>query len=155
MADANLRANITNAAEYITWQNWTIAITNNASAGVDAEYVRDALHSWFSFAIGSPTLIAKNIAKDDVSIEAFAPSATEGAFDFTVGIDGVEIGVAADMERLKTVFCVEGATELSESAFTPDNMTIETVTPRDGKVKLTAKPKSAGDTFFMRVQVKP
>ena len=154
MADANLRVNITNVAEYIAWRNWTIAITNSASAGIDAEYVRDASHSWFSFAIGSPTLISKEIAKDDVLIEDFALSATGGAFDFTVGIDGVEIGEAADMERLKTVFSIEGATELSESAFTLDNMTVEAVVPQGGKVKLTAKPKGTASTFFMRVKVK-
>ena len=66
------------------------------------------------------------------------------------------------VEYLKTVFGIEGASRLSDNAFSPDNLTLEAVKPEDGKVKITVKlpsPKTGEGTdcaaaFFMRAKVK-
>ena len=75
-------------------------------------------------------------------------------------IDGVNIGAGAVAEEtlkenLRKVLGVEGAAVLSPSAFSSDNIDIVFDTPVNGKARFTATPPAdAGDSFFMRVNVK-
>ena len=95
---------------------------------------------------------ATPIESGDIRIESFAPSdETSGAFDLVVGIADVEIGTSA---RLAEVLGVEGATEINESTFSSDGLSVSLQRTTDGKAKATVVPDGAPPTFFLRVKVK-
>jgi len=95
---------------------------------------------------------ATPIESGDIRIESFAPSdETSGAFDLVVNIADVEIGTSA---RLAEVFCIEGATELDEAAFSSDGLSVTLQRTADGKAKATVVPDGAPPAFFLRVKVK-
>ena len=161
-ADSRLAENITDISTYAAYRGWAHGAKGADGKPVGAEAVKSSDRAWFSFAIDSPKLIEQGITGDNVKIQDFAMSLNGGQFDFTVGIDDVEIGIAATQERLKTVFGIEGASILDDSAFSADSLTLETAAPENGKVRLTAKPAapktdtdSAASAFFLRVRVTP
>ena len=159
-ADERLAQYITDVSTYSVYCEWA-----HRAKGVDGKTVGTAAvkasdKAWFSFAIDSAKLIEREIVKDDIQIEDFAVALNGSQFDFTVGITDIEVGDAAKAERLKTVFGIEGATQLNDAAFSADNLTLEAVMPEDGKVKLTVKPAApktgeepADSAFFMRAKV--
>jgi len=66
-------------------------------------------------------------------------------------IRGVEIGTAANLVE---VLGVEGATELNESAFSSEGLSLVLQRTADGKSKATVTPNGTPPTFFLRVKVK-
>ena len=162
-ADERLAEYLTDISAYSAYREWaqTVRRSDGATAA-GKQMVKSSDKTWFSFAVDSPTLVEREIVKDDIKVENFAMSLSGGQFDFTVGITGVEIGNAAKTEYLKTVFGIEGASRLNDNAFSPDNLALEAVKPEDGKVKITVKlppPKTGEGTdgaaaFFMRAKVK-
>lgn len=64
--------------------------------------VKDAPNAWLSYALDSPTLMAKAapLASEDIVIESIEPpNATAGAFDLVVNIAGVESAKARGLQR--------------------------------------------------------
>ena len=96
----------------------------------------------------------------DVVIDTFEIAATEGAFEFTVKIDGVEVGDSALEANLKKLFDIEGAENSAsgEVGFSLDNVEVNAVAPVNGNVKFTVTPKMENgekpDSFFFRVKMK-
>ena len=60
----------------------------------------------------------------------------------------------ARMQELTVVLGVEGATELNESAFSSEGLSVTLERTADGKAKATIAPDGTPPTFFMRVKVK-
>ena len=119
--------------------------------------MRDAPNAWLSSVIDAPGLMAKAapVASEDVVIESIEPSSiTAGAFDLAVDIAGVEIGEGATSARLAEALGVEGAAELSESAFSSEGLSVTLERTADGKAKATVAPDGAPSSFFLRVRVK-
>ena len=160
-----LAANVTNAAQYSDYRTWVLSVTNGT---VTAQAVKESVHAWLSYALGSDRIIERDIASNDVQIvgfEALAGAAASGvgrppAFTFEVAIDGVNIGggsvvVETLKENLKKVLGVEGAETLTPDAFSADNIDITFGAPVNGKAKISVSPPAdAGNSFFMRVKVK-
>jgi len=95
---------------------------------------------------------AAPVASEDVVTESIEPSsAATGAFDLVVNIADAEIGEEA---RLAEALGVEGAAELSESAFSSDGLTVSILRTADGKAKATITPDGAPAAFFLCVRVK-
>jgi hypothetical protein len=72
-------------------------------------------------------------------------------FDLAVSIGGAEIGEGA---RLAEALGVEGATELKESAFSSEGLSVTLDRTANGKAKATVTPDGAPPAFFLRVRVK-
>ena len=148
LSDVRLFDKIGSMAAYAAFRNWV------DGKGLSHSTVRDAPNAWLSYALDAPGLMAKlePLASDDVVIESIAPSsAADGAFDLAVSICGAEIGEGA---RLAEVLGIEGATELSESGFSSEGLTVSLGRTADGKAKATVTPDSAPPAFFLRVRVK-
>ena len=158
-----LIANVTNVMQYAAYRAWALSITNGT---VTAQMVKDSAQAWLSYALGADALIGKEITSNDVHIVFFdvegggaIRSLCPIGFTLEVAIDGVNIGgglVAEEMlnENLKKVLCVEGATELNESAFSSEGLSFTFQRTTDGKAKATVTPVSSPPSFFLRVKVK-
>jgi len=156
-ADNRITSYITNATDYVSFAAWSKLVrTSDGLSVAGAQAVKDSPTAWLSFALNTSKLIAGLPQQDDVKISEFTPT-TEGSFEMTVKIDGIEIGSDASKENLKRIFGLEGATSLdSKGSFSSDNVDIVFGTPVNGKVKFTAVPKvEAGASFFMKVKVNP
>ena len=155
LSDVRLAGEVGGTTAYTAFRSW---VDNNS---LSHALVKDAPNAWLSYVLDAPGLMAKAaaLASEDVVIESIVPSSTvAGAFDLVVDIAGVEIGTAA---RLAAALGVEGATELNESAFSSDNVTVTLERTADGKAKATVTrrdeviaPYQSGDAFFLRVKVK-
>ena len=148
MSDVRLSDKIGCAAEYATFRNWV------DSSELSHTLVKDAPNAWLSYVLDAPGLMAKAapVASEDVVIESIEPSSiTAEAFDLVVNIAGAEVGEGA---RLADALGVEGAAELSESAFSSDGLTVSILRTADGKAKATVTPDGAPASFFLRVRVK-
>ena len=146
--ETKLATHITTKSEYDTFRSWV------DSKGLSHDLVKDAPNAWLSYVLDAPGLMAKAapVASEDVVIESIEPSnATAGAFDLVVNIAGAEIGEGA---RLPEALGVEGAAELSESAFSSDGLTVSILRTADGKVKAAVTPDGAPPAFFLRVRVR-
>lgn len=132
-------------AEYNAFRNWV----DNKS--FTHQIVADSPNAWLAYAFDSVELMVKAnaLTSEDVVIESFTPSA--GVFDLVVGIENVEIGTGA---RLAEALGVEGAVELSESAFSSEGLSVTLERTVDGKAKATVIPTGTPSSFFMRVKVK-
>ena len=156
-ADSNLTANVTNSAQYAAYRTWALSVTNDTTT---AQMIKESTRTWLSYAFGADALIDKELTSDDVKIESFSPTSTDGKFDFTVSVKDVNIGggsVAEETlkENLKKVLGVEGAATLMPDAFSSDNIDITFGAPVNGKAKISVSPPAdAGNSFFMRVKVK-
>ncbi len=159
--DPELKKNIVDAGTYESYREWAqtvSAMNSTAAAGMRA--VKGSANAWLSYALGLDVLVDKELESAEVKIESFSPASADGKFDFTVSVQGLNIG-GGSVEgsvlkaNLKKVLGVEGSKTLSPAAFSSDNIDIDIGTPVDGKAKLTVTPPvDAGDTFFMRVKVK-
>ena len=156
-ADANVSANVTNAVQYAAYRDWALSVTNGTTT---AQMIKESTRTWLSYALGADALIGKELTSDDVKIESFTPTSTDGKFEFTVSVKDVNIGggsVAVETlkENLKKVLGIEGSATLSPSGFSSDSIDITFDTPVAGKARFTVTPPAdAGNSFFMRVKVK-
>ena len=154
-----LKEKLTTVADYNAFGEWAWNVVVNGN-GIWISDIKSNDMSWFSFALGADTVITNDITHDDVKIESFAPSSTDGKFEFSVSVKDVNIGggsVAVETlkENLKKVLAVEGAATLSPGGFSSDNIDITFDAPVDGKARFTVSPPAdAGNSFFMRVKVK-
>ena len=95
---------------------------------------------------------ATMLASEDVVIESVEPSsASAGSLSLVVNIADAEIGEGA---RLAEALGVEGATNLSESAFSSEGLSVTLERAAEGKAKATVAPDGAPPAFFLRVRVK-
>ena len=148
LSDVRLSDKIDGTASYIAFRSWV------DSKGLSHDLVKAAPNAWLSYALDAPALMARNapLASEDIVIKSIEPSsATTGAFDLVVDIAGVVIGEGA---RLAEALGIEGATELSESVFSSDGMTVSFSRAADGKAKATVAPDGAPSSFFLRVRLK-
>jgi len=156
--DSRIASNITNAEDYAAYRTWALALTNET---VSAQTVKQSDKAWLSFALGTDALIVKELVSDDLKIESFSPASVEGKFEFTVGVENVNVGagsIADEMLKanLNKVFGLEGGTSLQ--GLSSDNVDITFGAPMNGKVKFTAGPDAKNadaKTFFMRVKMTP
>ena len=146
--EVRLKAKLDATLAYRQFRNWVDA------NGITHQAAKDSPNAWLSYALDAPGLMAKAtpIVSADVSIDAIMPSDdVSGAFDLLVGIANVEIGTSA---RLAEVLGVEGATEVNESTFSSDGLSVSLQRTTDGKAKATVMPDGVPPTFFLRVKVK-
>jgi hypothetical protein len=153
-ADAKLTGNITTAADYAAFRTWALALSD-----FTPKEVKNSAYSWLSYALNAETLIAAAPKEVDVTIDTFESAATDGAFDFTVKIDGIDVGEDALEANIRKVFDIEGVQDLTTGTFSAEVVEINAAAPEDGKVKFTVTPKGddAGpvpDRFFFRVKMK-
>ena len=154
-ADVKLAANIKTAAEYAAYREWALNLE-----GVTPEEVKSSLNAWLSYALNTAALIIVAPKEGDVIINAFESAATEGAFEFTVKIDGIMVGENALEANLKRVFDIEGAETLASggAGFSIDNVEVNTATPESGNVKFSVTPKMENgekpNSFFFRVKMR-
>ena len=159
-ADAKVAANITTAAEYAAYRVWALGLE-----GVTAQEVKESPNAWLSYALDTDKLIAAAPKEGDVVIDAFESAATDGAFEFTVKIDGIEVGDGALEANIRKVFDIEGAEKLMSGGmgelgvgFNPENVEVNTTAPENGNVKFSVTPKMGNGekpkSFFFRVKMK-
>ena len=154
-ADAELTVNIKTAAEYVAYRTWALGL-----AGVTPEQVKSSPNAWLSFALDTDALITAAPKEGDVVIDTFEGSATDGALEFAVKIDGITVGDNALEVNLKKVFDIEGAESLASggAGFSSDNVEVNTAAPENGSVKFTVTPKTENgekpNSFFFRVKMK-
>ena len=130
--------------------------------GVAPEQVKSSPNAWLSFALYTDALITAAPKEGDVVIDTFESTATDGAFEFAVKIDGVEVGENALEANIRKVFDIEGAEKLASdgAGFSSDNVEVNAAAPENGNVKFTIMPKGGGEgtrrptSFFFRVNMK-
>lgn len=155
-ADMRITSNVTNGVTYNAYREWANKVELPSGGKAGAQVVKDSSNAWLSFALDSATLIEIPPQEDDVVIESFAPTSSQGLFDFTVSVKDVEIGSAASVENLKTVFEFEGGASLDPADMSGENVSITFGTPVNGKLRFTAGPKDTNErTFFMRMKMNP
>ena len=143
-----------NADEYRKFKAWAQGTDDGEAAVIMSTRAAK------SYLFGAKALLDKEVTSDDVTIESFSPTSTDGKFDFTVSVKDVNIGSGSVeteslKENLKKVLGVEGAATLTPGAFSSDNIDITFGAPVNGKAKITVSPPAdAGNSFFMRVKVK-
>ena len=154
-ADVKLAVNIKTAAEYAAYRTWALGL-----AGVTPEQVKSSPNAWLSYALDTDSLIAAAPTEGDVVIDTFEGSATDGAFEFTVKIDGITVGDNALEVNLKKVFDIEGVEKIGSGGvgFSSDNVEFNAAAPENGNVKFIVTPKMENgekpDSFFFRVKMK-
>ena len=160
-ADSGLGANITNAAVYSAYLDWTTTVKGSDGTTVAGENaVWASPYSWLSFALGSDTLMTNSLTSADVTITSFAPAGDDGAFALEVEIAPLAIGSgvadqAVLLSTLAQIIGIEGATSLATDTFSSDGIGVTFSSPDNGRIRLIATPPAdAGDSFFMRVKVR-
>ena len=149
-ADAKLAENITSAAEYAAYREWALGFS-----GATAGEIKASPYSWLSYALDVNELIATAIKYGDVVIDTVETAATDGAFGFTVKIDGIDVGEGALEANIRKVFDIEGAKDLIDGTFSAETVEINAAEPENGKIRFTVTPK--GETpanFFFKVKMK-
>ena len=149
VADGKLKVNVVEAAEYANFRAWLQA------KGINHNDVTKSLFAWLSFALDTAGLIVAEPKEGDVTIDTFEKSATDGAFDFTVKIDGIAVGQNALEANIRKAFEVEGAEDLGNGTFSDSAVGINAASPENGKVKFTVAPKGENPPqFFFKVKLK-
>ena len=146
-AASSLRANISSLSEYNSYRAWAETRVESQEAAVASE------NGWLSFALDAESVIARELTDGDVSVEKLEPGGNNGEYTLEVAIEDVAVGDNATSERLVKAFGLEGSSELDLAKFSGENVSLEAGEPKDGKVKLTVKPKKNTGTFFMRVKL--
>ena len=145
VTDGTLADNIKDSVSYSEFRTW--------ATSVGAATVKASSTAWMSYALDlaaiMPTPQDGDLVIDDVSIDS------DGTLEAVFSLKDVNIGSAALEARLKTVFGVEGATTLDESAFSSDNVGLSLEPTGDGRVRATViPPEGAGNAYFMRMKIK-
>jgi hypothetical protein len=144
-----LAEKIVTETEYASFLEWIGRLPESK-----LKVVRDATHSWLSYALDSGELIASAPASGDVRITGFTPSPGGSNFELRLSVTDVSVGNAAKAANLATLFTVEGAESLKEDAFAVDAVKSEFLNPADGKVRISVSPKSdTATSFFYRVKM--
>lgn len=150
-ADDKITNKITTPSSYNEYRQWI------NSKGLSHKAAKTSPNAWLSYALDAPELMSKvtPLANEDVVIESIEPtSSATGAFDLVVNIADTEIGEDATPTRLTGTLGVEGATELRESAFSSEGLSVTLERTTDGKAKAIVTPIGTPPTFFMRVKMK-
>jgi len=151
--DERITSRIINGSDYNSYRTWVDRV-----CGTDfskRESVENSDHAWLSFALDANVLIADTPKQGDLRIDGFKASATSGAFDFEISIEGITVGEEATATNLAEIFGIEGA-EMPNGDYTSNDVELTFGTPANGKVKCTARPKDATKTsFFMKVKMNP
>ena len=146
-ADGRLQENITDVETYGQYRAWAQRIGTMGAA-------RSA-NAWVSFAVDSPVPLARAPTDGDLTVTAFEPTVTAGAFAFEVEVAGVEVGAGATESNLKRVFRLEGSATLDPAAFDEGNVAVEFGEQLGGKLRFTVVPTDReAKSFFMRMRVK-
>ncbi len=150
--DTNLAKNITSVEMYSKYKEWAISVKSPSGEGVaGVEAVMDSSIAWMSFALDQSRLIANEPVEGDVSIASLDLVETDGAFEFTVNINQIDVGDGAVEENLKKLFKIEGTATLgSDENFSSENVEIKLAEPVNGNVKFKILPKDSPDSFFIR-----
>ena len=150
--DTNLAKNITSVEMYSKYKEWAISVKSPSGEGVAGiEAVMDSSIAWMSFALDQSRLIANEPVEGDVSIASLDLVETDGAFEFTVNINQIDVGDGAVEENLKKLFKIEGTATLgSDENFSSENVEIKLAEPVNGNVKFKILPKDSPDSFFIR-----
>jgi hypothetical protein len=147
-------ANVSDRTTYAAYSEWATSVKTadgRKRAGVAA--VAAAPNAWMSFALDSPTLLDEGISEDDLRIESFETSQSgDGTALMVLGVKDAAIGDDAMLANLKKLFQVEGASTLSDEAFSTGNVSVEFDEPRNGGVAVQATPKTASSSFFFRLK---
>lgn len=143
--DDALAENISDAEAYSQFRAW--------ASSVGAANVKASNTAWMSYALGATTVLPLpkegDLAIDDIAL------GDDGKLEAVVSLDGVYVNSAALEARLKTIFGVEGATTLDESAFSSDNVGLSLEPTGDGRVRAVVTPPPDVDkSYFMRMKVK-
>lgn len=143
--DESLPEHITDIEAYSEFRTW--------ATSVGAATVKASSTAWMSYALDLAAIIPTpqdgDLVIDDVSIDS------DGTLEAVFSLKDVNIGSAALEARLKTVFGVEGAATLDESAFSSDNVGLSLEPTGDGRVRATViPPEGAGNAYFMRMKIK-
>jgi len=154
--DPDLVKHITNGIEYAAYRMWAMSVKkHDGSSLAGLQAVHDSENAWLSYALHADKLIALPPVQGDLNIDTFGLGASDGSFEFTISLKGVEIGPEASKENLKRVFGIEGTTSLSDEIFSSESVDIEFGTPVGGKVMCTAVPKKAkAKSFFIKMRMK-
>ena len=155
--DAKLAGNIKTVAEYAAYRTWALGLT-----GVTPDAVKASPNAWLSFALDTDALIATVPMEGDIVIDTYESTATDGAFEFAVKIDGITVGDDALEANIRKVFGVEGAEKLASggAGFSPDNAEVNAAKSENGNVKFIVTPKGGGEgtrrpiSFFFRGKMK-
>jgi hypothetical protein len=154
-ADANLAGNIKTAAEYAAYRTWALGLTV-----VTPDQVKASPNAWLSYALDVDSLIAVALKEGDVVIDAFESTTTDGTIEFTVKIDGIEVGGNALEANIRKVFDIEGAEKLVSGGvgFTSDNVEVNAAVTDNKDIKFIVTPKLENskkpNSFFFRVKMK-
>lgn len=166
-SDGKLAVNIRNAEEYAAYRAWALGLW-----GVTPQQVKESPNSWLSYALDVDSIIAAAPKEGDVVIDTFESAATDGSFEFTVKIDGIEVGDNALEANIRKVFDVEGAEKLVSGGvgelgvgFSSDNVEVNAAAPDNKNIKFTITPKVGNgeqgtgngekpNSFFFRVKMK-
>lgn len=144
--ETRLKAHIANKAQYDLFRAWADA------KGLDHKAVKNSARAWFSYAIGANGLVENAFKNDDVAIKSLEVAAN-GGFLFEVDVKDVALGATATAENLATVFGIQGAASMKEDAFSSNNVAVALGVSANGRLSVTATPKQAGGTFFIRVRM--
>ena len=147
-------ANVSGRTTYAAYSEWATSVKTadgRKRAGVAA--VAAAPNAWMSFALDSPTLLDEGISEDDLRIESFETSQSgDGTALMVLGVKDAAIGDDAMLANLTKLFQVEGASTLSDEAFSTGNVSVEFDEPRNGGIAVQATPKTASSSFFFRLK---
>lgn len=144
-----LAAHIDTVEEYNALREWAQKLE---SAGVATKgEICAAPTAYLSFALDAAGLVEEP-KEGDLKVDALA-SASGGAMEAVVSLDGVEIGSNAAEARLKEVFEAVGADELDLRKFSSDSVTLSLSPAEGGKMKATVAPKNAAESFFIRIRL--
>ena len=69
-----------------------------------AQEVKESSNAWLSYALDTDALITAAPKEGDAVIDTFESTATDGAFEFAVKIDGIEVGENALEANIRKVF---------------------------------------------------
>lgn len=153
-------ANISDVATYNMFRSWANSVKVPSSAPASVFAVKDSPYAWLSFALDTDALITAAPKEGDVVIDTFESVATEGAFEFTVKIDGIAVGENALEANIRKVFEIEGVEKLARggTGFSSENVEVNAAAPENGNVKFTVTPKMGNgekpESFFFRVKMK-
>ena len=151
--DESVSANIAGDVEaYEEFREWALG------SGARADVLKSSPTAWFSFATGSPVLVAEP-EDGDLAIDEVSVSGADGEMELVISLEDVTIDSQALESRLKSVFGVVGGTSLDETGFSEDNLELSLVPTGDGRLRATVVPKKdalgkAPHEFFMRTKLK-
>ena len=156
MADGErLSSHIKDVDGYNYFRIWSMYSDN-----INPLEVKSSPNAWLSYALDADELIAAAPKEGDIVIDTFESAETDWAFEFTVKIDGIEVGDNALEANIRKVFDIEGAEKLVSGGvgFTPDNVEVNASAPENGTVKFAVTPKMENgeklSSFFIRVKMK-